>query len=58
MHTLEPLDSRYTIEKEYCGYEYSKWVLRFCDEWIDCFSCYADAKIAAFQHNRERLEKL
>lgn len=58
MHTLEPLDSRYTIEKEYCGYLYSKWVLRFCDEWIDCFDEYHQAQNHAIIHNLKRLEKL
>jgi len=33
MHPVRS-DNRYTITKEFCGYEKPRFVLRFCGEWI------------------------
>ena len=47
-------DRRYTVTHEWAGYERPQWVVRFCDEWIDCRSTYGAAIIRAVGHNAER----
>jgi len=27
-------DKRYTIAREYCGYDTPRWVARFCGDWL------------------------
>lgn len=27
-------DPRYTIAREYCGYDTPRWVARFCGDWL------------------------
>lgn len=40
-------DKRYSINLEYCGYEEPRYVLRFCDEWVDSFAFYSSALMRA-----------
>ena len=47
-------DKRYTITLEYCGYEKPKYVLRFCDDWIDCFTFKSAAIVRAVGEKARR----
>jgi|AACY02.2.fsa_nt_gi hypothetical protein len=48
-------DKRYTVTREWCGYESPMWVVRFCDEWVSCHK-YRDAALirAAGESARRR----
>lgn len=48
-------DKRYTVRREYCGYDTPRWVARFCGEWLgqDKRQSGADALCAA--HAQERI---
>ena len=37
-------DKRYTITREWCGYETPMHVVRFCGEWVSCHK-YKDAAV-------------
>jgi hypothetical protein len=36
-------DQRYTISREFCGYESPRYVLRFCGDWVDQFKTHEAA---------------
>jgi hypothetical protein len=40
-------DARYSIDLEWCGFDKPKYVLRFCDEWVDCFQSKSAAIVRA-----------
>jgi hypothetical protein len=50
-------DYRYSITTEYCGYGTPQFVVRFCDEWLQCFESKIDAINYAIFHNKHRMEK-
>lgn len=57
-HTNGKTDYRYSIRKEFCGYEGLRWVVRFCDSWIDQTETVEQARDIAHKHSAERLAKL
>jgi hypothetical protein len=40
-------DKRYTITREWCGYEKPQYVVRFCGEWIASHSTHGAALMRA-----------
>lgn len=40
-------DQRYTIQREYCGYDKPRFVLRFCGDYLASFTNYPAAVIRA-----------
>jgi hypothetical protein len=48
-------DRRYSIAREYCGHPKPRWVVRFCDLWIDHAGTRRAALIIAQDHQRRRL---
>jgi hypothetical protein len=40
-------DQRYTIQREYCGYDRPRFVLRFCGDYLASFTSYPAAVIRA-----------
>lgn len=57
---LHPIasDARYTITREHCGHAKPRFVLRWCDEWIDSFASYPAAVLRASCHRCQRLGAL
>lgn len=54
MKDLSKTDTRYTINKEFCGYEKAMFVLRFCGNFIASYK-YKDTAIQARkEHNIRR----
>lgn len=52
---IRPLsDPRYTVAKEFCGYERARWVVRFCGEWIGQSQFYSAALMLTVGHNAKR----
>jgi len=51
-------DARYSIDLEWCGYERPKYVLRFCDEWVDCFQFKSAAIVRAVGDKARRNDAL
>jgi hypothetical protein len=49
-----PIDSRYTIAMEYCGYAEPRYVVRFCGQWVGQSANRSDARQIAESHNRAR----
>jgi len=47
---LAGLDKRYTLAKEFCGYKESRYVLRFCGEWLGQSLHADDALQFGFKH--------
>ena len=47
-------DTRYSIEKEYCGHPESRFVVRFCGEWVGQSLFYSAAILLATSHNCQR----
>ena len=47
-------DSRYSIDLEWCGYESPRYVLRFCDEWVECFQFKSAAIVRAIGDKARR----
>ena len=47
-------DSRYTITREFCGYETARFVVRFCDKWIGQRQFYDSAVILAVGEKARR----
>lgn len=47
-------DKRYTITLEYCGYEKPRYVLRFCDEWVESFQFKSGAVVRAVGEKARR----
>lgn len=47
-------DNRYTINREWCGYETPMWVVRFCDEWISCHKTKGAALMIAAGESAKR----
>ena len=40
-------DARWTITREYCGYEKPRFVVRFCDEWVGSRAYFDSAVLFA-----------
>jgi hypothetical protein len=40
-------DKRYTITKEFCGYQDARFVVRFCGDWVAQSQFYASALVRA-----------
>lgn len=51
-------DKRYTITKEWCGYEEPRFVVRFCDEFIGQSAFYNSAVVMAVGHNAKRIDAM
>ena len=47
-------DARYSIDLEWCGYKEPMYVLRFCDEWVDCFQFKSAAIVRAIGEDARR----
>lgn len=47
-------DSRYTISQEFCGYPEARFILRFCDEWVDQSLHYSAMVMRAVGHKNVR----
>lgn len=47
-------DKRYTITREYCGYETKRNVARFCGEWIGQSMSRGSAMMLCTGHNAAR----
>lgn len=47
-------DTRYSINKEFCGYPEPRYVLRFCGEWIGQSRFYSSVLTLAVGHNAKR----
>ncbi len=47
-------DSRYSVQREYCGYEKPRFVARFCGEFIASHLSYTAAVLAAVGHRCAR----
>lgn len=52
------LDSRYSIDLEFCGYETPHYVVRFCGDWVGSMDNAQNAEQLAISHNKKRLERL
>ena len=52
-------DARYTITREFCGYETARFVARFCGEWLGQGEKRVDAVRLCLSHavKRERALK-
>lgn len=50
-----PDDERYEIQMECCGHPEPRYVLRFCNDWIDQSISYSSMVTRAVGHNDERL---
>lgn len=48
------IDSRYTLNLEWCGYAKPRYVVRFCGDWIGQYESKTQALTAALKHNKER----
>lgn len=46
------IDSRYTIQKEFCGYTEAKHVVRFCGEWVGKADTRLEAIKLASDHKK------
>jgi len=53
---IENIDQRCTITIEFCGYENSRYVVRFCGSYIDNFESRCAANIAAFEHKKSFMD--
>lgn len=42
---------RYTINKEFCGYEKKRWVVRFCGKWLGESADRTEAEAIAVDHS-------
>jgi hypothetical protein len=51
-------DPRYTITREFCGYETARFVARFCDEWIGQGQHRVDAVMLCLAHSDKRARAL
>jgi hypothetical protein len=51
-------DERYTIDKEFCGHSDSRYVLRFCGDWIMQSQFYSTVLIRAIGESAKRNEAL
>jgi hypothetical protein len=51
-------DSRYTIQKEFCGHPKAMFVLRFCGKFILSSQFYSTVLIRAVGHNAVRMGAL
>jgi len=51
-------DERYTIDKEFCDYSDSRYVLRFCGAWIMQSQFYSTVLIRAVGECAKRNEAL
>ena len=40
------IDKRYSIAREYCGYDTPRWVVRFCGDWVGQSSSQQGARSA------------
>lgn len=47
-------DARYSITREFCGYEKARFVFRFCDDFISTHESHALATEAAKQYQQTR----
>jgi hypothetical protein len=47
-------DTRYEIEREFCGHLEKRFVARFCGEWIGQSKFYSAAVMLAVGHNCQR----
>ena len=47
-------DSRYTVEREWCGYKEPRFVARFCGEWVGQDISYPGAVLIASGHRLAR----
>lgn len=54
MPNIPIMDKRYTINLEFCGYSTKKYVLRFCNEYINNYIYYNSAYKAYIKHNENR----
>lgn len=48
------VDKRYSIAREYCGYDTPRWVVRFCGDWIGQHASKEGARALAEAHAEER----
>jgi len=51
-------DERYTIDLEFCGYPVTKYVLRFCGEFISSHENRNDAILKGIFHQDEKTIKI
>ena len=51
-------DKRYSVNLEYCGQSTAKYVLRFCDKFIQACDTLNDAIFEAIFHQDDRELKL
>ena len=47
-------DKRYTVTREWCGYEAPRYVVRFCGEWIESYSTRGAALMRAAGESAKR----
>lgn len=51
-------DARFTLTREFCGYAKPRYILRFCGDWINSFTCKRNAEAsrkAAIRNRRASL---
>jgi hypothetical protein len=48
------IDSRYTIQKEFCGHKEAKHIVRFCGDWVG----KADSRVEAIKIASAHREKM
>ena len=47
-------DSRYTVNREFCGYESPRWVARFCGDWLGQSISYSAMVLRCASHKAIR----
>lgn len=55
MTTKSTPDGRYTVTREYCGYEMPRYVFRFCGTWVSSHDTEAAARTASWKYHSERM---
>lgn len=51
---INGLDSRYSIDLEFCGYGHPVYVVRWCGEWLGASDDHITGELIAFNHKNER----
>ena len=54
--TINEIDGRYTIQKEFCGYQAERWVCRFMLDFIAHYENKSHAIDAAISHRKDFLQ--
>lgn len=53
-HPDGTIDNRYSINKEWCGQTEAKFIIRFCNRWIDKADTIEQAEEIALRHAEAR----